>query len=124
MPYKALLTLLLLTLPSLASAQEETCDAKPRWLLVTVVQDRDNIGGETKTATWPEGELRLVDRCQADHFSVTSASKQDPGLTLISKFYTDSKGKISTFVDLWVKESLHDICLAMRDCADATALRH
>ena len=67
--FTALIFCLYMLVPTFAIAQQdESCDANPRWLLVTVLAAADNFeDGNTEIAL--KDELRLVDRCEIDDLS-------------------------------------------------------
>ena len=97
--------------PAPADAQEGTCNARPRWLVVTVVS------GMTESASgsvseWNTTGARLVDRCRIT--SMFEISTDGPVKTEIH--VRDSGG----FHAIAIAESVHDICAAVDDCANAT----
>ena len=125
---------LFLIAPATAIAQKEkSCDASPRWLLVTVVAQKYWIKSDEtdQLEPFPAGtstdeHLKLLDRCGVKVFSDYQGSSKYPGdsddnvATEITD-HTQSNGKTMGFGIFWVKESLQEICAAVRDCADATS---
>ena len=73
--FTALICCLYMLVPTSAIAQQdESCDANPRWLLVTVVRGEFWLkpqSGDTKAEHFNEERLQLVDRCQADIFTIS-----------------------------------------------------
>lgn len=121
-PVALVAALLLLAAP--VAAQEEKCDAKPRWIAVDVVRgyvDNNHGGFETLSG------LQLLDRCKG--FDVTEAgggernmepeAAADGARSVISQINQDSNGKVAAIVHYYVRESVHKICAAMDDCGDA-----
>ena len=100
----------------------KACEAKPRWLLVTVVEQETRVQGdkdewknieEVLEISFPDESATMIDRCE---------------ISIISEAGLDTKGKArihtskaGTFTFYTVKESLQDICSVLPDCADATA---
>ena len=128
---------LFLIAPATAIAQKEkSCDASPRWLLVTVVAQKVWIKSDEtdqlepfQALTRTDEHLNLLDRCGVKVFSdytIHQGSSKYPGdsddnvATEITD-HTQSNGKTTSLEILWVKESLQEICAAVRDCADATS---
>ena len=148
------------------------CDAKPRWLLVTVLAAEIRLAGlPTKQGQrirlprtpriYPKGRLWLLDRCKTralrnpvirldmdaypgDRTAEAAGEDRQLGipqeaLTLITILSRDTffrtpgvrefarerggeGGSNPVQVErLWVKESLRDLCRAMKDCGDATS---
>ena len=123
--------LLLSCLPVFAQSSGEApgkgCNANPRWILVTVVDreyytKEDGILKKTEVLSWssPKGDFVLVDRCEVTSItSIYDARRRGFSKDAIkykSEIYTDSGG-LEVFR---VKESLQDLCRAMKDCVDAT----
>ena len=109
---------------SAIAQQDESCDANPRWLLVTVVRSAGRLPGEDeKTQYSGEERLELVDRCAGDSFGISEHQGESEDIeseiwwTIVSQV----TGETMAWTKIWVKESLHDICRAVRDCADATS---
>ncbi len=132
-----LITCLYILAPTFAIAQkDESCDANPRWLLVTVLAEETWSRSDEKDQlervpefTHTEERLKLLDRCEIEIFSAyrkLPGSLEYPGAsddavaTTITD-YTQANGKTERLTQLWVKESLQDICRAMRDCEDTTS---
>ena len=125
---------LFLIAPATAIAQKEkSCDASPRWLLVTVVAQKHWINSDETDQLEPvpvftrtDEHLKLLDRCGVKVFSDYTINQEYPGdsddnvATEITDL-TQSNGKATSLGILWVKESLQEICAAVRDCADATS---
>lgn len=125
-PFMILTLCLALLAPTFSSAQQDkSCDASPRWLLVTVVRSASwfKTTSKVEEADYSgEEKLWLVDRCGDDLFNITSYSGPEKGIaTEIMSMTTSHDGEALAWTRLSVKESLHDICRAMRDCGDATS---
>ena len=125
--FTALICCLYMLAPTSAIAQQgESCDANPRWLLVTVVRGEFWMkpeSGDTKTEHFNEERLQLVDRCHADIFTVLHYRDEDENIAAEIRwaYMSDKTGEVSSWSKIWVKESLQDICRVMRDCEDATS---
>ena len=119
--FTALICCLYMLAPTSAIAQQgESCDANPRWLLVTVVSAVDSFGTESEY----DGEyLSMVDRCEGDTFNIRAYSGSAEGIAteIAWTYLSTDRSKTNDWVRLWVKESLQDICRAMWDCSDATS---
>ena len=105
-------------------------------MLVTVVAQKHWIKSDEKDQLEPvpvltrtDEHLKLLDRCGVKVFSdytIHQGSSKYPGdsddnvATEITD-HTQSNGKTMGFGIFWVKESLQEICAAVRDCADATS---
>ena len=118
-------------------AAQAPCDARPRWLAVTVVggwslfTDGGERVGETIDIAGPQ--LRLLDRCWLgespyigpvnplyrdsldDHQAIWTAG----GRTVIRATNSD-ENQFYPFHVLYLRETVQDICAAMDDCGDAT----
>ena len=120
--------LLFATLPAHA---QESCDAKPRWLLVTVLEtdwyarSEDDDGkfdrkGYPLSGKTPDGSLNMIDRCSGTVLmSINPSPESKPGKTLLTVLHYEGP-RPSGQIQYWVKESLQDLCRAMKDCGDAT----
>ena len=116
---------LLLGMVGPAAAQDDDCDADPRWLVVTVVYSRIASGGEGfDTATG----VRTVDRCDVDTMSEVDPDKENPILRRMWNAGARTELFGGDGPDTWsywyyVRETIHDICAVLNDCADATEQR-
>ena len=136
----AFIVWLLLCLSTPAIAQRgESCDAKPRWLLVTVLEldyytpskSKDGSGlrkHEAASGKIPNGRLQMIDRCgngiiQMSDNNGIGPGEGKPGKAIIEHSLYSEGGEITTLVRYFVKESMADLCRAMKDCADATSSR-
>lgn len=112
-----------------ANAQESGCDARPRWLAVTVVSGR-TIGLGDRTVQASAG-VQLVDRCEDTR--LTFVSELDPisysgdgaeafaqGAKSRLHFYHIPPDGDLIFRVLFVRETVQQLCAAMDDCGDAT----
>ena len=114
------------TTPRPVAAQETACTASPRFLLVTVLQARvSDIDGSADDDTLyaiPPGP-HILDRCggrtRMRFFDVRIYPQlaDIPGARTYIRLDADTLG-----TQYFVEESLHDICRALADCADATAI--
>ena len=110
----------------------EPCDSKPRWLLVTVLErnyyhePKDGGAWEqdgTLSSQTPKGELAMIDRCGSwgrPISMIKNRTPTKPGKTLIVESH-DVDGESKGATHYFIKESLTDLCRAMKDCADATS---
>ena len=117
---------LYMLVPTFAIAQqEESCDANPRWLLVTVVASKFWIKSDSDDEPRDQyygGKLELVDRCDITSISPYEDTADKRSIaTEILKMFRSETGEIISWSRLWVKESLQDICQSMQDCADVTS---
>ena len=136
----AFIVWLLLCLSTPAIAQRgESCDAKPRYILVTVLeldfytrsQSKDGSGlvkHEAISGKIPNGRLQMIDRCgngviQMSDNNGIGSGKGKPGKAIIEDFLYSEGGEIRTLLRYFVKESMADLCRAMKDCSDATSSR-
>ena len=127
--FTVLIFCLYMLVPTFAIAQQdESCDANPRWLLVTVVQsevwmkpnNEKKVELVDQLSDYSSGErLQLVDRCYGDTFDIShySGSKENIAAEINWAFYSSTQ-ELKSWYRIWVKESLQDICQAMQDCAD------
>lgn len=110
---------------------EKSCDADPRYLLVTVT-GRQLLFKNAKTTKFEEVKLpekftkriELLDRCDGYTFSHTpyptkEFENDDMGNTTATKL-TYEDGGAHSIERLRIRESLSDLCRAMKDCVDAT----
>ena len=120
--FTALIFCLYMLVPTFAIAQQdESCDANPRWLLVTVLAAADNFVDEKAKEVARAEHLRHVDRCIINSIS-TATDGSDPRISSeILMVFNSEPVEESLWVRLWLKESLQDICRAMRDCEDTTS---
>ena len=96
----------------------KACEAKPRWLLVTVVEQEVRI--QTDEGDWkrmdeisgPVEESMLIDRCE-----ISSIDEAGPNRKGSTRIYQSRRG---SFVVYSIEESLQDICRVLPDCADVT----
>ena len=132
---QALLTLtalLLLTVP--VHAQEGgSCTANPRWILATVLEV-ETILLNVKTGKLekvhvlsrkiPEGRLQMFDRCSPNQILDMSVNRvSDTGAKSHIEVTTWKGQEMTGIANYFIKETLNDLCHAMRDCADATKSR-
>ena len=110
---------------SIAVAQERPCDARPRWLVVTVIAGYTLSKSEEPVA-WESLGARAVDRCdiyemfEIDHLDqrlARGSGREFKGPKTTLRLYAASP---SHTYELTISESVHDICAAVEDCADAT----
>ena len=108
------------------SAQEFTCTASPRLLLVTVVlarmtdfQNPDNKDSPFNDTVYRTGP-RLLDRCQGGgDMSFRGLLEEERTLGARSHLtVVTSSGRFG--YEYFVTESIHEICAVLADCADAT----
>ena len=115
---------------------EEPCDANPRWLLVMVVKqeswwkpvNKENSELERVDALsyrLDKERLELVDRCENKFVSIRidhddSEKNAETKITQYRQSWQKKEWVLESTYTIWIKESLHDLCRAMRDCADAT----
>ena len=130
--------LLYLSTPAIAR-RGESCDAKPRYILVTVLEldyfarskSKDGSGlrkHEAASGKIPSGRLQMIDRCgdgiiQMSNNNGIGPGKGKPGKSIIEDSLYSDGGEIRTLIRYFVKESMADLCRAMNDCADATSSR-
>lgn len=130
-----LLPFILLLATSAVLPQSESCDANPRWLLVTVLAEETWLRSEEKDQleripafTHTEERLKLLDRCEIEIFSayrklpgtLEYPGASDGAVATTITDYIQANGKTESMNHLWVKESLQDICRVMKDCEDTT----
>ena len=118
-----LAAVLLLTSLGQASAQEQ-CDADPKWLVVTVVDGTGRLGDQNLTVGTG---ARFLRRCEivyigtlkeTEYYADSYNRARDAGAqTVINTSNTGAE----SFTQYFVKETVHAICAAVNDCADATA---
>ena len=100
----------------------KACEAKPRWLLVTVVeqevqiQDDDGLWKRVDSLSYIREDTRLLDRC--DFSSITGWTGTSGKAR--TRIVESSPGSVTTY---GIKESLEDICSVLPACADATSLK-
>ena len=110
------------------------CDAKPRYILVTVLeldfytrsQSKDGSGlvkHEAISGKIPNGRLQMIDRCgngviQMSDNNGIGPGKGKPGKAIIEDFLYSEGGEIRTLLRYFVKESMADLCRAMKDCSE------
>ena len=124
----ALLALLALPPAALSFGDSaKPCTASQRYVLVTVLEHTtERLSGDTLAAdpemsgSWPDGKLTLLDRC-AD--GGLSAFALPSGKSFMTSMVMSIDGQILVNRRWIIKESLVDICRAVSDCADATAVR-
>ena len=98
----------------------KACEANPRWLLVTVVEQEllmedDEVGFKrSDTFSYSVERKELLDRCEIS--LIDEARKEVANAS--AKITQSSPGVLIYF---YVKESLQDICSVLPDCADATS---
>ena len=116
------LPFILLLATSAVLPQSESCDANPRWLLVTVVRaDSWLVAASDGLHTYDRERLELVDLCDYDDFSFDDTrfdGRTDSTLITLMDFSVNQE--LTFRKRLWVKESLQDICRVMKDCEDTT----
>lgn len=123
------LALTLMLFPGSVSAQdEEVCDARPRYIVVTVLESLQFVtGGRSQAGVVGPGP-RAIDRCIGDgrmefwrleglwadeHYERAKAAAAK---TRIRQYPSPDSG-----VNLYVKETVQQICAALGDdCGDAT----
>ncbi len=132
--FTTLICCLYMLAPTFAIAQQdESCDANPRWLLVTVLQsgfwmeDEEGVlkrfppNDNDQDDSYPEGKLWLVDRCEDVDIHSHTGEPNAPSTTRINISTFSDRGILESVTRLWVKESITEICSSVRDCADATS---
>ena len=94
-----------------AVAQDAPCDARPRWLVVTVVAGvfEPNEGEDDVVVSLG---ARIVDRCFIG--SVSELSDEGPAKSFLRLRFRNGEETIA------VAETVQQICAAVDDCADAT----
>ncbi len=113
-------------LPGLAHAQDSTCDAEPRYLVVTVVGSATYFDGQRAEVLADMGlGTNMFDRCGGTAVMIGQAG--GPGAVLADHpRLAEAQAAITVhrsdgdFTTYLVHESLHDICAVLADCADAT----
>ena len=97
-------------------AQNAPCDADPRWMVVTVVQAEaiDHESNSVRTFDHLAG-LRILDRCRIVHIAELVGNE-----SAAAQIQMRHDAISDTTQLLLVKEPVQDICMAMRDCGDAT----
>ena len=97
-------------------AQDAPCDADPRWLLVTLLENRITYeSGEHLDAALGQ---QVLDRCE-----IVSIKQENPiSEPIRSTIMIRPHGDILLW-EMTARESPQDICAAVRDCGDATLRR-
>ena len=106
------------------AAQGGSCNAKPRWIVVTVVAGYTVSELETPTA-WENLGARAVDRCAIlEMFEINRLDQRfarGVGDEFVgAKAALRLHGGAGVSYELQISESVHDICAAVDDCANAT----
>ena len=109
-------------LPGLAHAQDSTCDAEPRYLVVTVVGSETVRDGQRDEFFRDAGRgVNMIDRCGGATVQIGQSAPGDrPDLADLAQATIVVHYDSEDFTIYWVRESLHDICAVLADCADAT----
>ena len=103
----------------LGTIDYKACEANPRWLLVTVVEQKgwtQQDDGEFKPSEVfsYRGEVReLIDRCEISSIGESGSLSANSRARII-------KSSPGALIHVYVKESLTDICGVLPDCADAS----
>ena len=105
--------------PALVLAQEPPCDARPRWLVVTVTSISLTMAGTDSTDPVAR-ELdfygkQIFDRCEIEISGYENSESGEHRGSVISR--NDQYGALELSR---VKESVQEICAVLDDCADAT----
>ena len=109
-----------------AAAQSEPCDARPRWLAVTVV------GGLVAAGAVEPFEVgvgvKLLDRCGPSPIGSVSELSGDEVAAGSQEAHAAGGRTMMTAGQLpnayfiyYVRETVQEICAVLDDCADATA---
>ena len=109
-------------LPGLAHAQDSACDAEPRYLVVTVVgSDTVREGQVDEFFKDADKGAFMLDRCDYARVHFSGPSHGDrPDLADVMQATIIVNRNRDTLTLYHVRESLHDICAVLADCADAT----
>ena len=101
-------------------AQDKPCDARPRWLVVTVVRGdlyvraEDDAGWEKSEVFSKETGAQMLDRCVASWSGIEESDAEPPIQSVFSVQGADS------FFTYYVAETVQEICAVLDDCGDAT----
>ena len=95
-------------------AQEAPCDADPRWLLVTLIENRIRNTGTGEHLGLAVGQ-QILDRCRIERIIQKNPIAEPPRSTIMMRTNDDS-----SVWEMTATESPQDICRAVRDCGDAT----
>ena len=112
-------------LPGLAHAQDTACDAEPRYLVVTVVGSEwveiDGTSNESLRDVFGGG-VRMFDRCEYAGLTLdgSGVNRRRPDLDGQHGAIATLHFRDGSYALYFVRESLHDICAVLADCADAT----
>ena len=108
---------------SVPAAAQDDCNAHPRWLVVTVVYG-NLVLGDGQSFEVSTG-VQTLDRCEfAYSMSDVNSSSENPlqrrvwSLGARAEIVGSDYPRVNRY---YVKETVHDICAAVDDCADATA---
>ena len=119
-----LIAVALIVAPPL-SAQEEVCDAEPRWLVVALVgSDVTGKDGESIEA-FKDRRIgdKMLDRCGWPRRGVAIKEHREfrPGGVSQSAIFVPFGDADSgwRYERLYVRQSVQDICAALNDCGDA-----
>ena len=110
-------------LPGLAHAQDSVCDAEPRYLVVTVVgSDAVREGERDEFFTDADVGAYMLDRCRTSQSQpfLTFPASERPDLADEAQASFMINWDADSFIRYYVRESLHEICAVLADCADAT----
>lgn len=118
-----LAAVLLLTSLGQAGAQEQ-CDADPKWLVVTIIDGEGRMGDQDLAVSTG---TRFLQRCnivyiaalkETEYYAESYNRARDAGARTV---INTSNTLAESFTQYFVKETVHAICAAVNDCADATA---
>ena len=109
-------------LPGLVHAQDSTCDAEPRYLVVTVVGSDTVRDGQRDEFFRDAGRgVYMIDRCAGEAVTIGQSAFGDrPDLADLAQATITVHYTNEVFTMYHVRESLHDICAVLAEWADAT----
>ena len=102
-------------------AQDKPCDARPRWLVVTVVRSdlyvrAEDDAGWKKSEVFSKDEMgaQMLDRCVGSWSGVGESDAEPP---IQSVFSVQGADSVFTY---YLAETVQEICAVLDDCGDAT----
>ena len=116
---RSLLLVLALAGSAFPLGAQDSCDADPRWIVVTIVGsvllDPD---GEPVPEMEDAGQgARMLDRCEIIQIAEVRQARVGGNSQALIQV---SQGPGTTTTLWYVRESVEEICAAMDDCGDAT----
>ena len=107
-----------------AKAQDEQCDARPRWLVVTVIDGWFVLDADSERLDVPPG-ARFMDRCEFVYVAEITGDEalEDYQLGWVAGARTviNASSYAENFTQYFVRETVQEICAVLDDCADATS---